>query len=494
MERVPAVMATQHPDSARKYVPVQKEVDEALLSFLDGKDEGVSFDEYKVDYEGKLTPYHQVSQIVSKLVAHGLKPGSEVFVTPRMPSAREETVFRQTMVMMAAIEANYVVQEELGKPAVIEVINPMTKDPSELVAARRRLDGLIELARREMGVKLSPSDMAIIPLLEAIEELFTADELVSRYLAEVGAPHRLRVFLGRSDPALRSGFIAATLAVKVAMSKLYAISEKTGIPVYPILGVGCLPFRGHLTPDNAPNVIKEYSGVRTVTVQSGLRYDHPKEKVRETVALLKRELPKSEPLKLSGREVEAMRKIAGKLERPYAEELREAARVIVLVSDMIPSQRDRLPPIGPLAYGRREIAELTFPRVIKVTAAFYTIGLPPEFLGLSGLKELEPSERELLLELYPSLPGDLLYAAKFLNLKVAGQFVGPLARRVERGVEVAERVLGIDIYAQADEAYQSLLALAERYVALLLKSPSRQQLTAARRVFRQLGVMRGSLG
>ncbi|RLG83889.1 MAG: phosphoenolpyruvate carboxylase, partial [Thermoprotei archaeon] len=68
-------MATQHPDSASRYVPVQEEVEEAINYFLDGWAEGLNYDEYKVDYEGKLTPYHQVSQIVLRAVEVGLKPG-----------------------------------------------------------------------------------------------------------------------------------------------------------------------------------------------------------------------------------------------------------------------------------------------------------------------------------------------------------------------------------------------------------------------------------
>lgn len=94
MRRIPALMAMQHPDSAKKYVPVQMEVEEGIDSFINGRREGLNFDEYKVDYEGKLIPYHQLSQIVTRLVSLGLKPGVEVFVTPRMPSAHEETGFQ----------------------------------------------------------------------------------------------------------------------------------------------------------------------------------------------------------------------------------------------------------------------------------------------------------------------------------------------------------------------------------------------------------------
>jgi phosphoenolpyruvate carboxylase len=55
------------------------------------------------------------------------------------------------------------------------------------------------------------------------------------------------------------------------------------------------------------------------------------------------------------------------------------------------------------------------PRAIKFAAAFYSIGLPPELLGLSALNEKEFDE---LHELYQSIDADLSDSAKYLNKKV----------------------------------------------------------------------------
>jgi len=76
MPRIPVVMATQHPDSAKKYLSIQQEVDEALDVLINGCDNGLSYDEYNIDYEDKLTPYHQPSQIVAKVLSQGIIPGN----------------------------------------------------------------------------------------------------------------------------------------------------------------------------------------------------------------------------------------------------------------------------------------------------------------------------------------------------------------------------------------------------------------------------------
>ena len=490
-------MATQHPDSASRYVPVQEEVEEAINYFLDGWAEGLNYDEYKVDYEGKLTPYHQVSQIVLRAIEVGLKPGKDVFITPRMPSAAEETVFRQAMAMMAAIEANYLAQDLLDHPAVIEIINPLTKGAEDLIKAFRRLSSLINWAREDLGAKLNPEDMRIIPLLENLETLFNADKIVEIFAEKCLIRDYLRVFLGRSDPAMTSGLIAAVLAVKVAISKLYKLHAKMDLAIYPILGVGSLPFRGHLTPQNAENILKEYAGTRTVTIQSALRYDYPYSEVSKLIGFLKHSLPQVRPLRYTATEEQKLEKIAYKAASYYRETLARLAGVVNRVAEFIPEQRDRLPSTGVLYY-RRALGEekLTLLRVIKLTAAFYTMGLPPEFIGVGrALKALSSDERKFLLEIYPTLPNDLERVAPFLDLEGAKRFIGEEnAKIIEKDIQYAEEALGIPLLGKLDEEYGQLLSLAQQYLSIILHKPSEGLLKDAKKLFLQLGVMRGGLG
>ena len=494
---IPTIMATQHPDSASRYVPVQEEVEEAINYFLDGWAEGLNYDEYKVDYEGKLTPYHQVSQIVLRAVEVGLKPGVDVFITPRMPSATEETVFRQAMAMMAAIEANYLTQDLLDHPAVIEIIHPLTRSAEDLVKAFRRLASLINWARSDLGARLNPEDMRIIPLFEDIDSLLNADRIVEVFVEKSITRDYLRVFLGRSDPAMSSGLIASALAVKIAISRLNKLHIKIDLPIYPILGVGSLPFRGHLTPKNGENVVKEYPGIRTITIQSALRYDYSHSEVTKLISFLKHTLPQHRPLRFSSSEEEMLEHILRKAASHYRELVSRLSGIVNRVAEFIPEQRDRLPPSGALHYHRALTeGKLTLPRVIKLTAAFYTIGLPPEFIGTGRtLKALSPEEKKALLETYPSLRSDLERAAHFLDLEGAKRFIGEEnAKLVERDIQYAEEALGISLLDKLDEEYAQHLSLAQQYLSIILHKPSEGILKDAKRIFLKLGVLRGGLG
>ncbi len=84
------------------------------------------------------------------------------------------------------------------------------------------------------------------------------------------------------------------LAIKIALSRLQKFSERRELDVYPIIGCGSLPFRGGLTPYNLDQFVDEYSGVKTVTIQSAFRYDFPLPDVQAAIAKLKQLLPQSE--------------------------------------------------------------------------------------------------------------------------------------------------------------------------------------------------------
>jgi phosphoenolpyruvate carboxylase len=49
--------------------------------------------------------------------------------------------------------------------------------------------------------------------------------------------------------------------------------EENGLNFFSIFGGGSLPFRGHITLENIENVLREFEGISTLTIQSGMRYD-----------------------------------------------------------------------------------------------------------------------------------------------------------------------------------------------------------------------------
>jgi len=532
--RVPCAMATQHPDSASRYVPVQDEEIEALQC-LAPQDAGLGCDEYMVDYEGKMTPYHQVANIATKLLDElKLVPGRDVFITPRVPSAEKETIFRQYASILAAVEANYRTRH-IGA-SVIEVVHPMTMTGAELVEVRQRIIAMEGLARAAGG-EATRQAIELIPLVEEVPQQLSIRKMLAEYThgcrSELGVqiPY-LRVFVGKSDSALMYGQIASVMACKLAIADAYVFGAEEGVPVAPIFGGGALPFRGHVTVENIQNVLREYCGVRTITVQSGIRYDHELEKARQLVKILRQELPKGRPLSYTGEQRQHVFYICGVFAKHYISTLMRVAPAVKQISDILPQQRDRLVRAGKAGYARwgpqtRELAELCkplagetdlakqlvelkgedleLPRAIGYTGSLYTACLPPEFVGTGrGLLELSQKNKDvfevLLKEYYPSLPADLEFAGRFLDLKKAGHFLPQeVIRDVTEDIDLIRELLGLEF--EPDPSYGSMVSIVEPYLSIMrgkaetLPAMELAKLDPlARDLLSKLGKMRGSLG
>jgi phosphoenolpyruvate carboxylase len=104
----------------------------------------------------------------------------------------------------------------------------------------------------------------------------------------------------------------------------------------------------------------------------------------------------------------------------------------------VPARRKRKLHIGLFGYAR-SMGAVRLPRAISFTAALYSIGLPPELLGLEALRE---GDLGLLRETYLNLDDDLADAARYLN---------PDTGFVPAPVLDAVRALGLDAVEQDDE-------------------------------------------
>ena len=526
--RIPCAMATQHPDSASRYVPVQEEEAEALQC-LAPQNAGLGCDEYMVDYEGKMTPYHQVANIVCKVLDRlNLIPGRDVFITPRIASAEHENVFRQYASILAAIEANYRTRH-VGA-SIIEVVHPMTSSGAELVEVRRRLMVMGEIARAE---GIDTREIELIPLFEEVPMLLSIREMLAQYIREcetklgLRIPY-LRVFIGKSDSALMYGHVASVMGCKLAISDIYSFGEENEIPVAPIFGGGALPFRGHITVENAYNVLREYSGARTMTVQSGIRYDHGPEKTKQLVRILVEELPRGRESHYTEEQRRQMLLICFIFTKHYVTTLLRISPIVKHLSDIMPQQRDRLVRMGVTGYSRRgpqthklvelckslgegelarELSRLTaenleLPRAITYTGSLYTVCLPPEFIGTGrGLLELSRTDEStfeaLLSEYHPSLLADLKFARNFLDLKTASEFLPQdVIQDVAKDVEVIREFLGLEF--EPNSEYVSKVNILKPYLRMAYQGASPMEPTKldplARELLSELGKMRGSLG
>ena len=509
--RLPTAMATQHPDSASRAFTSQDEVDEALRDFSPAEAGGFECDEKMVDFEGKLTAYGQMRWIIEKVTSSlDLVPGEDFLITPRIPSERLEDAERQIMVIWAAVAANKFSYEVSARQAIKYLIAPMVENSRELLVTHRRIQKLLKLGQEELGLP-STCNMRLIPLFEDVVKQLHCDEIIEGYrrllLKELGEyEDHFRVFLGKSDAAMTYGHVASILAIKVALSRLEKWRREVHVEVRPIIGVGLLPFRGHLAPWNVENFVDEYKGYHTVTIQTGLRYDVPHEEGVKVVRRVKSESGHAPAVYETEEErelIEAIRFFA----RNYFEAMLEMATTICLVADVIPERRDRMSResyprsiAGPLKliadkalYEKLPSAEVKLPRAIKFTASCYMLGVPPAIIGTGrALRDLRKEKGEgfvedLVKKYVRGLESDLAFEFNFLNLEVARERLSATTyAKVLEDVEEISRYFKVR-EGDVDEKGQQHALLVKMFWEKMGKHEAAEYALKA-------GVIRGSLG
>ena len=113
----------------------------------------------------------------------------------------------------------------------------------------------------------------------------------------------------------------------------------------------------------------------------------------------------------------------------YQEQVRKLAPTIASVSAHIPRRRERKLHVGLFGYGRTlpGAEDVALPRAIAFAATLYSIGVPPDLLGLAALNE---DDFAYLREVYPSLQEDLSAALRFSNETRITQLLGDDYRRL----------------------------------------------------------------
>ncbi len=427
MVKIPRCMSTQHPDNVQ--VPFfsdnselqgEDEVQEAYYVFSH-----LGCDEQMWDYEGKEVDNFVIKKLLSTYASYfkTQQIGRDVFITPRVPNpAVERSEAKILLETLGSIPRSYDAAEifQPGYPApIFEVILPMTTSAADLnrihvyyeyfVAGRNttRLPGM-DITIGEWLGPFRPERIFVIPLFEAVEHMLAAAEVMKVYLQDKPVAYH-RVFLARSDPAMNSGLITTVLANKIALARLEHLEKRLGKPLYPILGVGSPPFRGHLKPTTVEQVVREYPSVQTFTIQSAFKYDYPALEVSQAIRRL-HELPRQ-----SAQVIEEPRcfEIMEKYTRAYQEAVLDLAGVINNVAAYVPRRRKRKLHVGLFGYSRN-VNGVSLPRAISFTAALYSIGLPPELLGLSALNH---DDIRFLRQVYLNFDADLAAALRYTDLE-----------------------------------------------------------------------------
>lgn len=479
MRKTPSTMSTQHPDNVtlppwvmEEIIAGEAEVHETYFAYNE-----LGCEEQMWDWEGKDVDPNIVRKL---LVSHPdfFKEhilGRDVFLTYRVPNPSVEVAEKKILIeALESIPRCYDVAErfygEKALPPIFEVIVPFTTSHLELLRVescyskiivgkeKMKLCEIEDVSVEDWVGGFKPKRVEIIPLIEDMESLSNIDQILIKYIKQ-SKPKFLRVFLARSDPALNYGLVPAVLLAKLALSKMRAVSEHCAVKVFPIIGTGSLPFRGHLMPDNIDNFLREYAGVRTVTIQSALKYDFDINTVEKTVERLNKELRKRDAKEMSDEEEREIRSIIKTFTLNYQQKIEKLSALINHIAKYVPSRRARKLHIGLFGYSR-EVGTTRLPRAIEFTAAMYSLGLPPELIGASALANLSEKEWELLEEYYINWKKDLEFASEFLcwqNLnylmgekeiveEVTKRFgLGDLIPEIMKDLELLEQVTGISL-------------------------------------------------
>lgn len=422
---IPRCMSTQHPDNVNAPFFAQSselggedEIQEAYYVFSH-----LGCDEQMWDCEGKEVDNFVVKKLLSKYESFFKENriGRDLFITLRVPNPSVERDEAKVLLeTLESIPRSFDTAKLFygdDTPPIFEVILPMTASAKCLDRVYRYYRDFVvgkqskpfkegDITIAEWIGTFRPETVNVIPLFEDMEHILESAEMTREYLRGKDID-RQRVFLARSDPAMNYGLVSAVLLDKISLQRLNILEEETGVEIYPILGVGSAPFRGNLKPSTVKRVLEEYPAVHTFTIQSSFKYDNPPDIVRNAVKSI------HESNKSSAEQVDEGRclEIIQKYSKEYRNQVLSLAKLINEVAKFVPSRRKRKLHIGLFGYAR-DLEGVSLPRAIGFTAALYSVGLPPEILGLDAL---DARDLGFVRENYVHFDDDMRDSLRFLN-------------------------------------------------------------------------------
>ena len=197
--------------------------------------------------------------------------------------------------------------------------------------------------------------------------------------------------------------------------------------ILPIIGVGSAPFRGNLKPTNVGNCLKEYPSVQTFTLQSSYKYDYPESVVRAGTQEIS-EAKRRHPLQV---DEGSINRLIDKTIGQYQKEVSLISPLISTLSKYNPSRRARKLHIGLFGYSR-SLKGISLPRAIPFCSALYSIGVPPELLGLSALSE---KELDSVRNMYVAFDEDMSDSTKYLCRENLGRLPNGVGERLGKLVQ-----------------------------------------------------------
>ncbi|MBI4895316.1 MAG: phosphoenolpyruvate carboxylase [Candidatus Aenigmarchaeota archaeon] len=426
MIKIPKTMSTQHPDNVHSpffasgsVIGGEDEIKEAFFAFSH-----LGCEEQLWDCEGKETDSYVVKKLLTKYDSFFAKKklGKDLILTLRVPNPSIEK--NEAKILLETLEsiprsfdvARLFYGEDISP--IFEIFLPMTSNAMELRRIREYYSKIV-VGKKEMkiidnDIKISewigdfkPDEIRVTPLIEEKDTILNADKIVEEYITNSNVKDYQRVWLARSDPALNFGSLAAILMNKIALHKLDMLEEKSSIELFPILGCGSAPFRGNLSPLNL-NCLDGYPSVHTFTVQSAFKYDYENFLVTKAIEKINSRNKKRAPITNE----EVLKKIIEKTSESYRKQIESIALLINTFSKHIPQRRKRKLHVGLYGYSRPLKGSISLPRAIGFCATLYSLGIPPELIGLDVLTRKDISDME---ECYKNFEYDMKSSLKYMN-------------------------------------------------------------------------------
>lgn len=447
--KISRLMSTQHPDNINtpffadnSVMGGDDEIKEAFYSFSH-----LGIDEQLWDAEGKEVDNFVLKKLFTRYPYYFKKNilGKEKFLTLRVPNPDVEKKEGKILLeSLNSIPRNFDVSKAFYNndvPPIFEVTVPMCSSERPLIRIHEYYKKFViktqekylykgDITLADWLGKLEPKDIRVTPLFETKDAIINADKYVEKYIKFEKIKELQRVWFARSDPALNYGSTSAVLAGKVGLLKLYNLQERLSIEILPIIGCGSAPFRGNFKPTNVKEMLHAYPSMQTFTVQSAFKYDYsPQEVINgiEEVKSTKRRAPL--PIDISF----AIRMI-NKMEKDYQDSIKLLVNNINMINPYIPARRKRKLHVGLFGYARKT-SKISLPRAIQFCGSLYSLGLPPEILGMSVISK---NELDKIKEFYQTIDEDMADALQYLNKENLKYFPLGIKKRVEKVCKLFE--------------------------------------------------------
>lgn len=493
---IPSVMFSQHPDHANRpfwhhqaFIETHSELKESYLMYKD-----LGAQEIMWDWEGKLVDEAVIEKLLGKYVEFFQKNplGRDIFLTFRVPNPRVESGYRLGRAIMVILSAqDLALTSNLKHPPLFEVILPMVETATELVQINKSFQLIAEAVSDSFSTDEKRHKLVeLIPLFETVPTILKSGDIIRQYtrLAKEKLNidiEYLRPFCARSDPALNSGIVPTTLAIKWALSEYAKFTTDTGIPTYPIIAPGSPHFRGGLTPSTVDEFIDEFPGIRTIVIQSAFRYDFDIEEVKVGINKITKRLPTTKTQILDEQTYSDITSIIPWFEDPYKKTIKELAASIIKISTHVPPRRERMQHVGIFGYSR-SVGDDNLPRAIGFTASCYSLGIPPELIGTG--RGIQIARRNKKLEVVESLYKNLKPALETSGRYLRHESLSELGLKdVAEDVKIIEDYLGHKLGPQTAHEHEHADIVAQIVSSLGRTDDLKPQVEAAALLRRNIG-------